>query len=142
MLKIPNNILIGFDCAHCDVNRVAGAADGIIVWSQPPVSYYLRGTHAVFYGRRDRRFRGISREAGTIDLWSNQRLLTAAEEVRAYAEGRDLLWVVQGVSGSGAVARVEEVLGSVGGPPEQVFVSEDGRLEVLRIPTGVPAVGG
>lgn len=110
------------------VNSQAGPRDGILVVDAPPTSFYLEGTHAVYYERGGHRFRNVSRAEGTVDYWSGQRLLSTPEEVRDWASAADRVWVIRWADAlppaldPGVVQRAESV-----------FVGQDGRLEVLRL---------
>jgi hypothetical protein len=103
----------------------------IIVAGLPPVSYYLGRPHAVYYERSGRRFYNVSRARGTIDLWSNQRLLSTEKDLRAYAGCADQVLLIRS-----SEERNELDLDKVW--PERlsdspVFTSVDGRIEVVVV---------
>lgn len=81
-----------------EVEAAATSDDPVIVVAQPPVSHYLQREHAIFYARSDPRFGNVSRQRGTIDRWTGMRLLSTSDEVRAYTERADRVWIVQGAA--------------------------------------------
>jgi hypothetical protein len=69
--------------------------DAVVVINVPPASYYLERDHAVYLDRSDDRFRHVAREAGTVDYWSGQRLLSTPEELGEHVLGRSRVWIIQ-----------------------------------------------
>lgn len=115
------------------LNATAGPRDAIVVAAVPPVSFYLAADHALFYERDDLRFFRVARERGTLDLWSNRRLLSSADELRAFAAQHDTLWVVRSLGPGGALPALESILSDPRARPARAMLGQDGRLEVLRI---------
>ncbi len=120
------------------VNQIvdSGQTNAIVLVNNPPVSYYLRGKHAVYCNRLDRRFRDISRAGGTVELWSNQRLLSTVEELREYAAGLEFVWIIRSVVGKATDFAIEEVWANEPIEVSRVFLSKDERIEVLRVRFG------
>lgn len=58
------------------------------------VSEYLKYEHAFYYSRDDPRFAGVSRDRGTVDLWTGYPLLSSYEELRDFSATSDTVWVV------------------------------------------------
>jgi hypothetical protein len=109
------------------------SATTTIVSGLPPVSYYLGGAHAVYYHRNDNRFYNVSRVGGTVDLWSNQRLLSTEEEVRAYTRcSKRVLFIRKRIEEESALD-----VGSVWNgrmiSADQAYKSLDGRIEVIVV---------
>jgi hypothetical protein len=63
------------------VRENAQPGDLVIVAETPVISHYLGREHVVYLDRRGHRFRNVSRARGTLDLWSNQRLVGTLAEV-------------------------------------------------------------
>jgi hypothetical protein len=106
-----------------------GAGDGVIVQGLPAVSWYLSTPYAVYFSRDDMRFPRVSREGGTIDVWSNQRLLSTDADLSATCEAASTLWVVRRSGDDrgfcrGVWASVQDTI---------VDVGADGRIEVVRL---------
>jgi 4-amino-4-deoxy-L-arabinose transferase-like glycosyltransferase len=100
-----------------------------------PVSYYLEREHAIYFGRETTDFLLSSRERGTRELWTNNRLLSTSDELAAYTKAAREVWVVRWVDDPAVVSN-EVDLAAVwaGRAPElsRAFLSEDGRIEVIR----------
>jgi len=109
----------------------------VIVDNTPPVTHYLDRAHAVFYDRSNprSRYRAVSREGGSVDIWSGVPLLGTVEEVRAYSRAAAEVWLIRLTE---APRRGFEPV-VVWGPAaavERRFLSQDGEIEVLRIRPG------
>ncbi len=115
------------------LNTTAGPRDGIVVAGVPPVSFYLEADHALYYERTDLRFFRVARERGTLELWSSRRLLSSADELRAFAAEHATLWVVRSIGARGALPAIESVLSDPRVRFERAALSQDARLEVLRV---------
>lgn len=106
--------------------------DPVIVHEAPSISYYVDRPHAVYLDRRAHRFTNVSRERGTVDFWSGQRLLSTGEDVAKYTRCAERVWIVRMANGKkwlepGEVW--EDRLRETG----QAFVSPDGAVEVVRV---------
>jgi hypothetical protein len=104
----------------------------IIVDGLPPVSYYLGRPHAVYYERSGRRFYNVSRAGGTVDLWSNQRLLSTDEELRSYARCADQVVLIRSSQDRNELdfAKIWPVRLASAAP---AFTSIDGRIEAVVV---------
>jgi hypothetical protein len=115
------------------VTPVDGATRLVVVES-PPVSYYLKREHAVYYERRGLQFANLSRQRGTVDLMSNNRLLSTMEELQEYTAGARTVWLIRR---SGPEAQQPFALQKVWHGRLQdvsrVFLSSDRRIEVLQL---------
>ncbi|MGH7797420.1 MAG: ArnT family glycosyltransferase [Candidatus Binatia bacterium] len=69
-----------------------------IVLGQPAISYYLKVPHALYYDRSGKRFFNVSRVAGTVDVWSNHRLLSTEEELRDYTLDTENVLMIRSAS--------------------------------------------
>jgi hypothetical protein len=103
--------------------------DGVIVQGLPAVSQYLSIPYALYLSRDDMRFPRVSREGGTIDVWSNQRLLSTDADLSATCEAATTIWVVRRSGDDqgfcrGMWAMVQDTI---------VDVGADGRVEVVRM---------
>lgn len=115
---------------------VADAAepqDLVIVAEVPVVSHYLLREHAVYLDQRGSRFRNVSREHGTVDVWSNRRLLGTPNELRDFTRCTEqAVWIVQSLDEKRWLQPLE-----VWGPQirevETKYVSPDQSLEVVRV---------
>ena len=124
-----------------DYKSPAGFLDGIekgrvsrtVVVNEPPVSYYLEADHAVYLERAGRPYRNVSRNRGTVDLWSNRQLLSTPDELRRYTAEADVVWIVRDRDPRRHPFEPEEVWGDRLLDVSPRFVGVDGRIEVLRI---------
>ena len=112
-----------------------------------PVSYYLEREHAIYFGRDTSDFLLSSRERGTRELWTNNRLLSTPEELAAYTKAAREVWVVRWVDDPSEFKDVDLATVWAGRAPElsRAFLGEDGRIEVIRArlaPAPAPADGG
>jgi hypothetical protein len=105
----------------------------IVVENLPPASWYLPRPHAVFYPREGNRFLLTSREQGTVELWSNQPLLSTAADLAAYAAGAEELWIIRAIDRIEVLPDLDEVFDSRLLERERLYTSADGRIEVLRL---------
>ena len=116
-----------------NLHAMDDARTRIVVAGQPPVSYYLERDHAVYYSRDDPRFRNVSRDRGTVELWSDQRLLSTPEDLDRYTSTARVVWIVEQPGSHGAPLDA--------GPDPQprvlsrkaAFRTVDGRLQVTRV---------
>jgi hypothetical protein len=119
------------------LNSMVAEPDGstrIVVIDSPPVSYYLQRKHAVYYDRQGGRFYNLSRAQGTVDMMSNNRLLSTAEELREYTAGIRTVWLVRpSVPEEQQPLRLHKVWNGQLHDASRVFLSRDGRIEVLRL---------
>jgi Dolichyl-phosphate-mannose-protein mannosyltransferase len=109
------------------------AATRVIVVGLPVVSYYLNRPHAMYYDRRGVRFYNVSRVGGTVDLWSNQRLLSTEDELRSYTQSSKRAFIIQSASAERRPFEIEEVWKGRLASADRVFESLDGRIEVIRV---------
>jgi hypothetical protein len=97
------------------------------------MSYYLSVPHAIYYARGSRRFFNVSRVSGTVDLWSNQRLLSTEEEVRNYTLAAENVLMIRSTSPEhDALDPVSTWRGRILNTAS-VFKGVDGRVEVLLV---------
>jgi hypothetical protein len=106
--------------------------DKVVVAGEPPVSFYLRRAHAVYYDRRSNLFYDHSRVGGTIDRWSNQRFLSTPADLREYTKCAATVWIVRPVSPVRPTFKDEEVWQERLVRAEEVSRSIDDRLAVIR----------
>jgi hypothetical protein len=107
--------------------------DVVIVVETPAISHYLSREHAVYLDWRGQRFANVSRERGTLDLWSNQRLLGTPEQVADLTrcvEGP--VWIIESLEGRQWLDPLA-IWGDQLGDVETVFVNPDRSQEVLRV---------
>jgi hypothetical protein len=119
----------------------------IVVIRLLPVSYYLEREHAIYFGRDTTDFLLSSRERGTRELWTNNRLLSTPEELAAFTKAAREVWVVRWVDDPSEFKDVDLATVWAGRAPElsRAFLSEDGRIDVIRArlaPAREPADGG
>lgn len=117
------------------VNEHAGIQkrQKVLVVGQPPVSYYLTVPHGVYYDRKDPRFYGVSRRRGTVDIWSNQRLLSTPNDLREYTRCAANVWIVRATPPAPQAFDVHEVWGEQVVRTAEAFRSVDRRLEVRLV---------
>jgi hypothetical protein len=115
------------------LNRAASSEDRIIVVNQPPVSYYVRKPHAVYYDRSNRRFTNVSRSQGTVDLWSSRPLLSTAEDLRSFTRSASTVWLVRAHDPSSLRFDPGEVWRDRMVQTTLQYVGRDGAVEVLQV---------
>lgn len=79
------------------------AGSRLVLMGQPPVSFYSECPHAVYYDRLDSRYDNVSREHGTVDVWSNERLLSTEGDLREYTGNASAVFIVTGPKGKLAI---------------------------------------
>jgi Dolichyl-phosphate-mannose-protein mannosyltransferase len=115
-------------------NDEVAPATPIVVERLLPVSHYLDREHAIYFGRHTTDFLGNSRERGTREKWTNNRLLSTPHELAAYTAPAREVWVVRWVDDPGFDQVDLEALWAERRPElSRVFLSEDGRIEVVRV---------
>lgn len=122
------------------INAVS-AGDPVIVHEAPSISYYVDRPHAVYLDRRAHRFFNVSRERGTVDFWSGQRLLGTGEDVEEYTRCAQRVWIVR-MANEKMWFEPHEVWTDRLLDTGQAFVSPDGAVEVVRVeldPAACPA---
>ena len=105
----------------------------IIVFDVGPVSHYLDSHHAIFYDRNGSKYRNVSRKRGTIDAWSNQRLLGTRADVESYARDADCLLLIRRLPSQSEYSdpAVHRVISEAFPRARRAFLSRDSRIEVL-----------
>jgi Dolichyl-phosphate-mannose-protein mannosyltransferase len=107
-------------------------ATRIIVVGLAPISYYLSRSHALYYDRNGRLFYNISRIGGTVDLWSNQRLLSTAKELQAYTQCSTRVLIIQSKSEKRSL-ELDDIWKNRLLRAERAYNSIDGRIEVIAV---------
>lgn len=114
-----------------DRNAWPAERDVIVVLGLGVVQYYLDLDCALYLSRSDSRFAIVSRQQGTKDLWSGERLLSTAGDLLQYTQEAGRVWLVRPI-GSRQVD-VDSVWDARLKLTEIAYVSRDGRIEVVRI---------
>lgn len=107
--------------------------DKIIVVKNPPISYYLQKDHAVYLARDSHQFTNVSREKGTIDLWSNRRLLSVKEDVQEFTRYATIVWLIRPVQEKFQYIPINDVWNGRLLHVSREMVSLDQRIEVMRV---------
>ena len=120
---------------HVNLNR---GPDDIVIASEYGVPHYLDRLDYFYMDIDGGRFRGISGQAGTRDIWEGVPLLATARELfTAMAEARTDVWLIaksdQVRSATAGELAAAEVLSE-----HRVFRSVDGNLHVYHVPAGDP----
>ena len=112
----------------------------VVVEYQYPASYYLDRPHAIYIPREWQDLYPLhSRERGTLDAWSGQPLLDTPEELEAYTAGATDVWMIRGTDRQRPeLPDLEAVWGARIQDASRVFLSRDGRIEVLHVTFGTP----
>lgn len=105
----------------------------IIVVDQPPLSYYLLRDHAVYYDRSNTRFTEHSRVGGSVDLWSNKRLLSTENELKIYTAPASTVWIVRYAKPFLHPFSIKDVWRERLKNVAQKYLSADGQIEVIKI---------
>jgi hypothetical protein len=126
-------------------NHEVGPTTPIVVERILPVSYYLDRKHAIYFGRHTTDFLLSSRERGTRELWTDNRLLSTPDELAAYTASAPEIWIVRWVVDPGfSQVDLEAVWADRAPELSRMFLSQDGRIEVVRArlaPAAPPAAG-
>ena len=106
----------------------------IVVDTLPALSYYLDLEHAVYLDRGSQRFANVSRQRGQLDMWSGQRLLSTPEELLAYVDAAEELWLVRG-TGSGKPGGIDLAALPTHRLSEiaRTGLGQDDRVEIVRL---------
>jgi hypothetical protein len=105
----------------------------IIVERLLPVSYYLDWEHAIYFGRHTTDFNLSSRERGTRELWTDNRLLSTPDELAAHTASAPEVWIVRWVVDPAFTqVDLESVWADRAPALSRAFLSEDGRIEVIH----------
>ena len=113
------------------LERSIGDEAMVVAADTPPFSYYYPEPHFVYVARDHRRFRAVSRERGTVDLWSGRALLSTSEELLSTTSWVSDVWLVTRVDHRPIVPN--EVWGPCLKTSQQAFLSRDERVEVLHL---------
>ena len=105
----------------------------IVVVDRPPVSHYLERDHAIYTPRTRAQFHRVSRMGGTLELWSNKRLLSTPEDLRNYTAGAHTVWIVKTSNAREEPFRLAEVWNGRLVSTSRVFLSVDERIEVIVV---------
>ena len=119
-----------------DARVMDEASDRLLVYNTPPASRYISSQHAVYYPSTNDRYTGVSRESGTIDLWSNQQLISTPEGFQNYARRARSLWVVwilESWNTNKNGVDWNELLGNLPYEARLAYVSKDERVRVTEI---------
>jgi Dolichyl-phosphate-mannose-protein mannosyltransferase len=115
-------------------NDEVAPATPIVVERLLPVSHYLQREHAIYFGRHTEDFLLSSRKRGTREKWTDNRLLSTPEQLAAYTASAREVWVVRWVVDPNFSQVDLEALWADRRPEfSRVFLSEDGRIEVIRV---------
>lgn len=110
------------------VNSRADPGEPVILIDVPPASYYLGRAHGIYLERDDPRFLLVSRERGSRDFWSGQRLMSTPAELEEYLHGSERAWVIRPVAMNGRGPQF-----GPGTSSRRVHLSLDQRIEVLLL---------
>lgn len=118
------------------VNRNASSHERVVVEYHYPSSYYLDIDYAIYLPRQTLVFVQHSQQKSTIDRWSGHPLLSSPDELQAYVADTQTVWWIRGVKRRENFPQLPD-LETAFGPrlrsAERVHLSEDGRIEVLRV---------
>jgi hypothetical protein len=114
-------------------NEEVGSTTPIVVERLLPVSHYLDREHAIYFGRHTEDFILSSRERGTREKWTNNRLLSTPDELAAFTASAREVWIVRWiVDPNFSQVDLDAVWADRTPELSRVFLSEDGRIEVIR----------
>jgi hypothetical protein len=114
-------------------NEEVGPKTPIVVERLLPVSHYLDREHAIYFGGHTEDFLLSSRDRGTREKWTDNRLLSTPEELAAYTASASEVWVVRWmVDPNFSQVDLHTVWANRAPEFSRVFLSEDGRIEVVR----------
>ncbi len=128
--------------AAATLTRWHAAAPGarIVVDTLPALSYYLAAEHAVYLDRGHSRFAEDSRERGRREMWSDRRLLSTPDELLAYADPAEELWLVRATEPASRGADLDALPAGRLTEVARAALGQDGRIELVRLrPTGAGA---
>ena len=107
----------------------------IIVEYHYPTSYYLQREHAIWLPRNTEVFDLHSRVRGTVDLWSDRRLLSTEQEIADYTRTASDVWLIRSIDPAfpWEVPDPHRIWGDRVAEQSRSFVSRDGRIEVVHL---------
>jgi hypothetical protein len=103
----------------------------IVVAYLPHVAYYLRESHGIYLFPGATLFSSHSRNKGTLDLWSGQRLLQTLDAVRDFVGPSRVVWLIRRVEDFRNFSPVEIWGESV--RAQRRFLGQDRYIEVVRV---------
>ena len=104
----------------------------IVSFTTNTVSFYLKKPHAIFWPRKSSNFRGISRNNGLTELWSNMRLLSTTEELEDFIRDEKSVCLVVLANRDPLSLWLEEI-----GPErienvETITAGRDNRINIIK----------
>jgi hypothetical protein len=128
------------------VNSNATQVDStrIIVEYHYPASYYLQREHAIWLPRHTEVFDLHSRVRGTVDLWSDRRLLSTEDEIADYTRAASDVWIIRSIDPDfhWEVPDPQRIWGDRLVEQSRAFVSRDDRIEVVHVRLRSPSDQG
>ena len=116
----------------------------IIVEYHYPASYYLQREHAIWLPRNTEVFDLHSRVRGTVDLWSNRRLLSTEQDIAEYTRTASDVWLIRSIDPAfpWEVPDPQRIWGDRVVEQSRAFASRDGRIEVVHLRLTPPSDQG
>jgi hypothetical protein len=116
----------------------------IIVEYHYPTSYYLQREHAIWLPRNTEVFDLHSRVRGTVDLWSNRRLLSTEQDIAEYTRTASDVWLIRSIDSPfpWEVPDPHRIWGDRVVEQSRAFASRDGRIEVVHLRLTPPSDQG
>jgi hypothetical protein len=105
----------------------------IIVEQIPQLSHYFAEPYTTYYDRNGTQFRGISRNLGKTELWTNLPLSSTPEELRNITARSSVVLLVVRTDKEHKRINIEEIWGDRLENHSTVLVSKDGRIQIVEI---------
>ncbi|MCB1019477.1 MAG: hypothetical protein KDC27_06090, partial [Acidobacteria bacterium] len=105
---------------------------GVVIGTAEPVAYAFEGQFARYLDRSEYPFHEQSRRAGTVEVWAGRRLLSTAEELRAWSKPYGAMLLVRRYPGDARELDPKAVWGDAA-EAERVWVSRDGGVDIVRV---------
>lgn len=136
---------LDFSSPAAFVNAAAGPDEPVVVEYHFTSGYYLDTDYAVYLPRQTLLFAQHSQREGTLHRWSGRPLLRSPEALQAYVRDARTVWLIRDVRRQERFPQLPELDGAFGPrlrAAERVHLSEDGRIEVLRVELAPPESSG
>ena len=105
----------------------------IVVDTLPALSHYLDVDHAVYLDRRSTRFAQYGRDRGRRELWSGRCLLSTPEDLLAYADPAEEIWIVRESDPARHWTNVAAITNGQLIEVARDVIGQDGRIELIRL---------
>ena len=118
-----------------DALEKLGRATGsrVVIGTAEAVSHHFAGEHVRYLDRAEYPFWEQSRQRGTVEMWTGRRLLSSAEEVRRWSQGRTEVLLVRRRPGDLQELDPRTIWAERLVATHEEFLSLDGGVDIVRV---------